>query len=99
MKLTDQQRAALLPSALGKGWSHDQARDSISKRYTFPSFPLALAFITGVLADAHRQDHHPELGNVYTNVSITFTTHDCQGLSERDLCGAEFCDALASRLL
>ncbi|ORX72823.1 hypothetical protein DL89DRAFT_320583 [Linderina pennispora] len=32
-----------------------------------------------------KMDHHPEWFNVYNRVEITLATHDCQGLSKRDV--------------
>ncbi len=41
--------------------------------------------MTKVAAVADSMDHHPEWFNVYNRVEVVLTTHDCGGLSERDV--------------
>ena len=38
-----------------------------------------------VALHAEKMDHHPEWFNVYNRVEITLSTHDCGGLSQKDL--------------
>ena len=47
-----------------------------------------------IALQAEKLDHHPEWRNVYGTVEITLSTHDCDGLSERDITLATFIDAL-----
>jgi 4a-hydroxytetrahydrobiopterin dehydratase len=39
---------------------------------------------------AEQMDHHPEWFNVYSTVEVTLTTHDCGGLSIKDIELAKF---------
>lgn len=47
-----------------------------------------------VALKAEVMNHHPEWFNVYNRVQITLSTHDCSGLSVRDVKLAKFIDNL-----
>jgi 4a-hydroxytetrahydrobiopterin dehydratase len=79
-----------------KGWKEEAVRDAISKEFRFADFNQAFAFMTQVALKAERMDHHPEWSNVYNRVSVRLSTHDCGGLSQRDIDLARFIDTLAS---
>ena len=51
--------------------------------------------MTRVAILAEKADHHPEWSNVYNRVDITLTTHDADGLSQRDVALARQIDASA----
>ena len=68
-----------------KGWTDADGRDAIAKTFTFADFREAFAWMTSVALAAEKMDHHPEWSNVYNRVSITLTTHDAGGVSERDV--------------
>ncbi len=41
--------------------------------------------MTRVALHADKVDHHPEWFNVYNRVDITLSTHDANGLTQRDI--------------
>lgn len=75
-------------------WDHDDARDAITRSFTFDNFSQAFAFMTQVALLAERIDHHPEWSNIFNRVDILLTTHDAGGLSERDVDMAQAIDGL-----
>jgi 4a-hydroxytetrahydrobiopterin dehydratase len=44
---------------------------------------------------AERMNHHPEWLNVWNRVDVTLSSHDADGLTERDLKLAEAMDRIA----
>ncbi|KAG7283428.1 hypothetical protein CRUP_031481 [Coryphaenoides rupestris] len=74
------------------GWVEVDNRDAIYKELQFKSFNQAFGFMTRVALQAEKMNHHPEWCNVYNKVQITLTTHDCGGLSKRDIKMAKFID-------
>lgn len=77
------------------GWSEVEDRDAIRKSYHFSDFSEAWAFLSRVALIAEKMDHHPEMFNVYNRVEIVLSTHDADGLSERDIASARAIDEVA----
>ena len=67
------------------GWQEVDGKDAICKTYTFKNFVECFGFMTQAAIIAEKVDHHPEWFNVYNKVEITLTTHDCGGLSTKDI--------------
>ncbi|MDT4814908.1 putative pterin-4-alpha-carbinolamine dehydratase [compost metagenome] len=95
--LSPQARATLLAEL--PGWTTVQDRDAIFKRFTFHDFNAAFGFMTRVAIQADKADHHPEWFNVYNRVDITLSTHDANGLTQRDIDLAHFIERAAAALV
>nr|WP_276511616.1 4a-hydroxytetrahydrobiopterin dehydratase [Cupriavidus oxalaticus] len=95
--LSPQARATLLAEL--PGWTTVQDRDAIFKRFTFHDFNAAFGFMTRVAIQADKADHHPEWFNVYNRVDITLSTHDANGLTQRDIDLAHFIERAAAGLV
>jgi 4a-hydroxytetrahydrobiopterin dehydratase len=67
---------------------------SIEKNFQFKNFSEALSFIVKVGILAEKQNHHPEIWNVYNKVSLKLNTHDANGITEKDFELASGIDAL-----
>jgi 4a-hydroxytetrahydrobiopterin dehydratase len=75
---------ARLPADL-PDWQMADQRDALQRSFRFADFAEAFAFMVRVALIAEKMDHHPEWFNVYNRLDITLSTHDCQGLSIRDV--------------
>ena len=74
-------------------WStENDKRDAITKEFKFSNFRKAFSFMTSIALKAEEIGHHPEWFNVYNKVKITLTTHDVNGLSEKDMILGKFID-------
>jgi len=69
--------------------------DSIKKQFTFKDFLEAVAFVDRLAPEAERADHHPDILINYKRVTLTYTTHDSGGLTEKDFAGAATADRLS----
>jgi 4a-hydroxytetrahydrobiopterin dehydratase len=73
---------AMLNDASDAPWSLREGK--LHKQFQFADFVAAFGFMTRAALIAERMNHHPEWFNVYRTVRVDLTTHDVQGLSERD---------------
>ena len=63
-------------------WSLRQ--NSLYKEFVFSDFAAAFGFMTSVAVLAENANHHPDWSNRYNKVSVTLTTHEAGGLTQRD---------------
>ena len=91
-KLTAAERGVALGAL--EDWKLADGRDAIQRSFKFKTFNEAWGFMNRVALLAEQQDHHPEWFNVYNRVDILLSTHDCDGLSQRDVTLANAIDKL-----
>jgi 4a-hydroxytetrahydrobiopterin dehydratase len=59
------------------GWDVESGK--LVKRFEFDGFKEALSFIVRIGLHAEGKGHHPEIFNVYNNVTLSLATHDAGG--------------------
>jgi len=91
-KLTAAQIRAVLPTV--PGWKR-QGR-VITRTFQFPDFAQAMRFVNAVARLAERAWHHPDFAIQWNQVTLTLSTHDAGGLTEKDFVLAGKIDALAN---
>ncbi|XP_072368491.1 pterin-4-alpha-carbinolamine dehydratase 2-like isoform X2 [Scyliorhinus torazame] len=94
--LSPEEREQLLPELKAAGWEEVDDRDALFKEFSFKNFNQAFGFMTRVALQAEKLNHHPEWFNVYHKVQITLLTHDCGGLSKKDVKLAKFIEQAAA---
>ena len=91
-KLTDAAVQAAL--ALRSGWSMHNGM--IVRTFVFADFVAALRFVNAIAEAAEAADHHPDIDIRYNKVTLSLTTHDSGGLTEKDFALAAQADTLAA---
>ncbi|WP_300439753.1 4a-hydroxytetrahydrobiopterin dehydratase [Christiangramia sp.] len=64
------------------GWSY--AKQAIHTSFQFENFKEAFTVMTRIAFEAEAQQHHPNWGNVYNQLEISLSTHDADGVTEKD---------------
>lgn len=66
----------------------------VTRDYRFANFSEAFAFLTRVALLAEKRDHHPDIFNSWSRVTLSLTSHDAGGVTQRDIDLARGIDAL-----
>jgi 4a-hydroxytetrahydrobiopterin dehydratase len=77
-----------------KGWQLTE-NGEISKQYKFGNFVEAMAFVNNVAEIAEDLVHHPDIIINYNRVTLSVTTHDEGGLTNKDFALAARANATA----
>jgi 4a-hydroxytetrahydrobiopterin dehydratase len=83
--LSDDEIAARLQDL--QGW--ERKENAIQRTFSFEDFEGSMVFVNRVAELAEAADHHPDIDIRYSRVTLTLSTHDAGGLTERDFSLAE----------
>ena len=75
-------------------WS--QIGETLSRTFKFGDFLAAKAFVDRVAELAEAQQHHPDILIRYDKVTLTLSTHDAGGITERDFDFAHSIDSVTA---
>lgn len=67
---------------------------AITRLYQLKDFPAAIKFVNAVARLAEKANHHPDLDIRWNQVTLTLSTHDQGGLTEKDFVLAQKIDQL-----
>ena len=92
-RLAEPELAAALEGA--PNWA--EVGGSIQRTVSFKDFKESMSFVVHVATEAERVQHHPDILIRYNKVTLTLSTHDAGGLTEKDFGLARTIDALVER--
>ncbi len=71
--------------------------DALQQTFRFDDFNGSMVFVNRISALAEDMHHHPDILIRYNKVTLTLTTHDAGGLTDRDFVFARGADEASRR--
>ena len=72
--------------------------EKLHREFVFKNFIQAFGFMTQAAIISERDNHHPEWFNVYKTVKVDLTSHDANGITEKDFSLATEMDVIANSI-
>jgi 4a-hydroxytetrahydrobiopterin dehydratase len=85
---------ALIKTSLGSVPDWKRKGAAITRTYQFKDFPAAIRFVNALAKLAEKAGHHPDIDIRWNKVTLTLTTHDEGGLTQKDFDLAKHFDRL-----
>lgn len=83
-----QQQLMLIPS-----WTRQNQQ--LQRTFIFKNFVEAIAFVNQLVEPSEKLEHHPDILIQYNRVTITLSTHDAGGLTQKDFALARMISQIA----
>lgn len=83
---------AIAAGLRGRAWTREGS--AITTTVVRKDFAAAMVFVNQVAELAEARNHHPDIAISWNKVTLTLSTHDAGGLTQRDLDLAAAIDAL-----
>ena len=74
------------------GWEYEN--NAIHTTFEFDNFKDAFSVMTRIAFEVEKLNHHPNWTNIYNTLSISLSTHDAGGVTEKDFELAKIIDEL-----
>lgn len=71
----------------------------ICRTFKFEGFMMSIDFVRRIAKQALKINHQPDIDIRFDEVTLTLTTHDEGGITEKDFLLARKCDEVFSRFL
>ncbi len=78
------------------GWTIDNQQ--LRHTYQFKNFVEAIDFVNRLVEPAEKAGHHPDIAISYNKVTISLTTHDAGGITQKDFDLAEVISQLYTQI-
>lgn len=75
-----------------EGWEYEDG--SLHTIFEFEDFKEAFSAMTRIAFEAEKMNHHPEWTNVYNTLEIYLSSHDVDGVTDKDFELAKTIDSL-----
>ncbi|MBE9044069.1 4a-hydroxytetrahydrobiopterin dehydratase [Pleurocapsales cyanobacterium LEGE 10410] len=62
----------------------EQQEQTITRTFEFNGFVEAIDFVDKLVEPAEQAGHHPDLAISYNKVTVSLTSHDAGGLTQKD---------------
>jgi 4a-hydroxytetrahydrobiopterin dehydratase len=76
--------SAQIKTALASVPDWKKKGSAITRTFQFKDFPPAVKFVNAVARLAEKEYHHPDIDIRWNKVTLTLSTHDAGGLTEKD---------------
>ena len=76
-------------------WAH--RAQTIRRTFKFADFLISIAFVNRIAKRAQKLNHHPDIDIRFNKVTLTLTTHDEGGITEKDFALARQCDEVFAK--
>ena len=76
-------------------WS--KRAQTIFRTFKFEGFLKSIDFVNRIARKAQKINHHPDIDIRFDKVTLTLTTHDEGGITEKDFSMARQCDQVLSK--
>ena len=67
-----------------EGWTFNSEKNCLEKEYNFKSYLKNISFVNAVAWIANKENHHPDLEFSFNKCIVRITTHDQNGITEKD---------------